>query len=211
MATPNVAKSKSSKNWLKEHSDDYYVKKAQEQGYRSRAAFKLIELNEKDKLIKPGHSIVDLGASPGGWSQIISKLTHETGSLIATDILEMDSLPGVTFIQGDFTEQSVLEQILSALNNQAADLVLSDMAPNISGIESVDQPKSMYLAELALDLAQQVLAPKGSFVVKVFQGSGFNEYLAQTKQHFERVACRKPKSSRARSKETFIVAKGFRG
>jgi len=206
-----MAKSKSSKGWLKEHFDDQYVKMAQEDGVRSRAVYKLKELDDKDKLLKSGISVVDLGAAPGGWSEYAAKKIGDKGTLVATDILPMDHLDGVTFIQGDFREEFVLEAILAKMENNAADLVLSDMAPNISGVDSIDQPTSMYLVELALDFARQTLAKEGRFLVKVFQGAGFDEYLKSVKQSFKQVKIRKPKASRARSREVYILAQGFKG
>lgn len=169
-----MARSKTSHNWLKEHFDDKYVKMAQKDGYRSRASYKLLEIQEKDKLIRPGMTVIDLGAAPGGWSQVTSRLIGGQGRLIASDILEMDSIPDVTFIQGDFTEDKILEQILEAVGNTQVDLVISDMAPNMSGLSAVDMPRAMFLCELALDLAGRVLRPGGDFLIKVFQGEGFD-------------------------------------
>ncbi len=206
-----MAKSKSSKGWLKEHFDDPYVKMALEDGVRCRAVYKLQELDDKDKLLKSGINVVDLGAAPGGWSEYAAKKIGDKGTLVATDILPMDHLDGVTFIQGDFREESVLEAILAQMENNSADLVLSDMAPNISGVDSIDQPASMYLVELALDFAQQTLDKEGRFLVKVFQGVGFDEYLKSVKQSFKQVKTRKPKASRARSREVYILAQGFKG
>ncbi len=206
-----MAKSKSSKGWLKEHFDDQYVKMAQEDGVRSRAVYKLKELDDKDKLLKSGIRVVDLGAAPGGWSEYAAQKIGDKGTLVATDILPMEHLNGVTFIQGDFREESVLETILQQMENNSVDLVLSDMAPNISGVDSIDQPTSMYLVELALDFAQQTLTEDGRFLVKVFQGTGFDEYLKSVRQSFKQVKIRKPKASRARSREVYILAQGFRG
>jgi len=205
-----MAKSKSSKGWLKEHFDDEYVKLSQQDGVRSRAVYKLIEIDQKDQLIKPKMQIVDLGAAPGGWSEYVAKKLSKQGRIVATDILPMDYLDGVEFIQGDFREDSVLEAILQSLEKQRVDLVLSDMAPNISGVDSIDQPASLYLVELALDFAQQTLASDGKFLVKVFQGAGFDAYLKSVKARFKQVKIRKPKASRARSKEVYILAQGFR-
>jgi len=205
-----VAKSKSSKGWLKEHFDDPYVKMSQEDGVRSRAVYKLKEMDEKDGLLKPGLNIVDLGAAPGGWSEFAAKKIAGKGNIIATDILSMDFLDGVTFIQGDFREDEVLESILKQLENNPVDLVLSDMAPNISGVDSIDQPASMYLVELALDFAEQTLSKNGRFLVKVFQGSGFEEYLKLVRNTFKQVKTRKPKASRARSREVYILAEGLK-
>ncbi len=205
-----MAKSKSSKGWLKEHFDDPYVKMAQEDGVRSRAVYKLKEIDEKDRLLKQGLNIVDLGAAPGGWSEFAAKKIAGKGNIIATDILPMDYLDGVTFIQGDFREDEVLESILNQLENNPVDLVLSDMAPNISGVDSIDQPACMYLVELALDFAEQTLSKEGRFLVKVFQGSGFEEYLKLVKKTFKQVKTRKPKASRARSREVYILAEGLK-
>ncbi|MBV1881130.1 MAG: 23S rRNA (uridine(2552)-2'-O)-methyltransferase RlmE [Pseudomonadales bacterium] len=206
-----MARSKSSKGWLKEHFDDVWVKKAQEAGYRSRASFKLIEIQEKDKLIQPGMRVVDLGAAPGGWSQVASGLVGSEGRVIATDILPMDVFEDVVFIQGDFTEDAVLEKILEAVGSNKVDLVISDMAPNISGVSAVDQPKAMHLADLALDFSKQVLSPSGAFVTKVFQGEGIEAYRSDIKQSFTRLIARKPAASRARSKELYLIGKGFKG
>jgi len=205
-----VSRSKSSGRWLKEHFDDQYVKMSKEQGYRSRASFKLLELQNKDKLFRKGMIVVDLGAAPGGWSQVAAELVGDQGRVVASDILEMDSLPGVEFVQGDFTEESVLNEILDVMGNQLADLVISDMAPNMSGNSGVDQPAAMYLVELALDMAKQVLKPNGNFVAKVFQGEGFDEYLADVRAHFKKVITRKPESSRARSREVYILGIGLK-
>jgi 23S rRNA (uridine2552-2'-O)-methyltransferase len=206
-----LAKSKSSGRWIQEHVTDPYVKMAKEQGYRSRASFKLLELQEKDKLIRKGMTVVDLGAAPGGWSQVAAQLLADSGRVISSDILPMDSMAGVEFIQGDFTEESVLNEILNVMGGAAADLVISDMAPNMSGNGAVDQPASMYLVELALDMARQVLKPKGVFVAKVFQGEGFDEYIKDVRTSFDKVITRKPGSSRPRSREVYVVGKGFKG
>lgn len=204
-----MPRSKQSKKWLKEHFDDTYVKQAQEAGYRSRAVFKLKEIDEKDRLLHRGMSVVDLGAAPGGWSQYARERLGPDDKVIALDILEMDPLPGVTFIQGDFTEHTVLEQLLALLNGQKVNLVLSDMAPNISGMKVVDQPRAMYLAELALDFCQRALAQGGDFLVKMFQGEGSDVYIKELRQQFEQVIIRKPKASRPRSREVYLLAKGF--
>ncbi|HSG04152.1 MAG TPA: 23S rRNA (uridine(2552)-2'-O)-methyltransferase RlmE [Marinobacterium sp.] len=205
-----MARSKSSARWLKEHVNDRFVKQAQKDGYRSRASYKLLELNDKDKLIKPGMLVIDLGSAPGGWSQIAGELVGEQGKLIASDILPMDPLPDVEFIQGDFTEESVFNQIMSAINGRPVDVVISDMAPNLSGISSADQASSIYLIELALDMARQVLKPSGSFVAKAFQGEGYDAFVSQVREQFDTVVIRKPDSSRARSREVYVVGKGFR-
>jgi 23S rRNA (uridine2552-2'-O)-methyltransferase len=201
----------SSKAWLKEHRDDPYVQQAQRDGYRSRACYKLLELQARDKLIRPGMTVLDLGSAPGGWSQVAIAQVGNHGRVIASDILPMDSLPGVTFIEGDFTENNVFERIVVALGGQAIDLVISDMAPNMSGVNAVDQPRAIYLVELALDMAQQVLAPGGTFVAKLFHGEGFDGVFQMTKGSFLKVLTRKPKASRPRSREVYMVAKEFRG
>lgn len=206
-----MARSKTSHNWLKEHFDDKYVKMAQKDGYRSRASYKLLEIQEKDKIIRPGMTVIDLGAAPGGWSQVTSRLIGGQGRLIASDILEMDSIPDVTFIQGDFTEDAVLAQILEAVGNTQVDLVISDMAPNMSGLSAVDMPRAMFLCELALDLAGRVLRPGGDFLIKVFQGEGFDEYHKDIRKLFDKVQMRKPSSSRDRSREQYLLGRGFRG
>ena len=191
-----MARSKSSRRWLKEHVNDPYVKQAQKDGYRSRASYKLLEIQEKDRILRPGMRVIDLGSTPGGWSQVTSRVIGDQGTLIASDILPMNPIADVTFIQGDFTEDSVFEEIMAAVANQPVDLVISDMAPNISGIRSADQAAAMYLCELALDLASKVLRPGGDFLIKVFQGEGFDEYLREARSRFERVHMRKPGASR---------------
>jgi 23S rRNA (uridine2552-2'-O)-methyltransferase len=196
---------------MKEHFDDPYVKKSQQDGYRSRASYKLIEINDKDKLFKPAMRVVDLGAAPGGWSQVAAKLVGDHGTIVASDILEMAPLPGVSFVQGDFTEQEVYEAILAEIGDKKADLVISDMAPNMSGNSSSDQPQAMYLVELALDMAAQVLRPGGNFLVKVFQGEGFEEYLKTMRVQFESVVTRKPDASRARSREVYLLGRQYKG
>ncbi|WP_072840293.1 23S rRNA (uridine(2552)-2'-O)-methyltransferase RlmE [Marinomonas polaris] len=206
-----MARSKSSNNWMKEHFDDPYVKKSQQDGYRSRASYKLIEINDKDRLFKPAMRVVDLGAAPGGWSQVAAKLVGDNGTIVASDILEMAPLPGVSFVQGDFTEQEVYEAILAEIGDKKADLVISDMAPNMSGNSSSDQPQAMYLVELALDMAAQVLRPGGNFLVKVFQGEGFEEYLKTMRVQFESVVTRKPDASRARSREVYLLGRQYKG
>ncbi|MET0988315.1 MAG: 23S rRNA (uridine(2552)-2'-O)-methyltransferase RlmE [Steroidobacteraceae bacterium] len=206
-----MARSKSSHRWLQEHVNDPYVKQAQKDGYRSRSSYKLIELNEKDRLIRPGMLIMDLGSAPGGWSQVAGRLVGDKGRVLATDILPMDSLKNVDFIQGDFTEEAVFNQILAALNGAEPDLIISDIAPNITGIDSADQGSSIYLVELALDMARRVLKPKGNFVAKVFQGTGSDAYLKDVRSSFEKVSVRKPAASRPRSREVYMVAKGFKG
>jgi 23S rRNA (uridine2552-2'-O)-methyltransferase len=202
-----MARSKSSGRWLREHFDDVYVKRAQEAGYRSRAVFKLMELQERDRLIRPGMNIVDLGAAPGGWSQYAREVMGRTGRVVALDILPMEPLPGVTTMQADFTEETALEQLAAALAGEQVDLVLSDMAPNISGQAAVDLPRALYLAELAQEFACQVLKPGGDFLVKVFQGEGFDSYLRSLRREYQQVVSRKPKASRARSREVYLLAR----
>ena len=198
-----MAKSKSSQRWLKEHFDDHWVARAQAEGYRSRASFKLLDIHEKDKLFRPGMTVLDLGAAPGGWSQVAGRLVGSRGTVVASDILAMDAIPDVSFVQGDFREQAVYEQIMTHLNGRKVDLVLSDMAPNMSGNKAVDLPRSMYLAELALDMALNVLEPRGAFLVKVFHGEGFDQYRKALQGHFQRVVSRKPAASRPRSAEVY--------
>lgn len=204
-----MARSKSSKRWLDEHFSDQYVKQSQRDGYRSRASYKLIELDQKDRLFRPGMTVVDLGAAPGGWSQVAAERVGDHGKVLASDILAMDSIAGVEFIQGDFTENEVFESLMAAIGGSPVDLVISDMAPNMSGVDAVDQPRAMYLVELALDMACQILKPGGNFVAKVFQGEGFDTWLADVRAAFGKVVTRKPDASRARSREVYIVAKGF--
>ncbi len=206
-----MARSKSSTRWLEEHVNDPFVKQAQIDGYRSRASYKLLEINTKDKLIHPNMLVMDLGSAPGGWSQVSAKLVGHKGRVIASDILPMDSIAGVEFIQGDFTEEAVFDEIMATLDGTLADVVISDMAPNISGVDVADQASSMYLVELALDMARQVLKPKGSFVAKVFHGEGYDEYVKDLRTSFDKVVIRKPDSSRARSREVYVVGKGFKG
>ena len=207
-----MAKKKSSSQaWLKEHRDDLYVQRAQREGYRSRACYKLLELQEKDGLIRPGMTVVDLGSAPGGWSQVAAELVGHNGRVIASDILHMDGLAEVEFIKGDFTEDPVFDQIVAAIGESPVDLVVSDMAPNMSGMSAVDQPRSMYLVELALDMSRRVLSPGGVFVTKIFQGEGFEELLKDVRSSFSRVLTRKPQASRPRSKEVYLVAKDFKG
>ncbi len=204
-----MSHSKSSKRWLQEHFNDPYVKLAHEQGYRSRAAFKLLEIQTKTRLIKPGMNIVDLGAAPGSWSQVVVELMKGNGQIFALDILPMDPISGVDYLQGDFREQAVYDALLEKVGQNKIDLVICDISPNTSGIESVDQPRSMYLVELALEFAEQVLAPGGGFLVKVFQGVGFDELIRATRTRFNTVTTRKPKASRPRSREVYLHAKNF--
>ncbi len=201
----------SSKAWLKEHHADKYVKDAKKQGLRSRAIFKLEELQAKDKLLKPKMTVVDLGAAPGGWSQYAVKEIGSEGKVIACDILPMDPIAGVDFLQGDFRDEKVLHALLEKVGDELVDLVISDMAPNMSGNIGVDQPAAMYLVELALDMCREVLKPNGSFAVKVFQGEGFEQYMKDVRSMFKTVKTRKPDSSRARSREVYIVATGYKG
>lgn len=203
--------SKTSKQWLKEHFADSFVQRAQREGWRSRAVYKLMEIQEKDGLLKPGMTVVDLGAAPGSWSQYVAHCMKNKGRVIASDILPMDPLTGVTFIEGDFREEDVLNKLLEAMNDGLADVVISDMAPNLSGNKTIDQPRSMYLCELALDCAKQILKPGGSFLTKVFQGQDFPEYLQALRANFAKVLTRKPEASRDRSRECYLLAKGFQG
>ena len=205
-----MARSKSSKRWLNEHFDDEYVRRAQQEGYRSRAIYKLIEIQQKDHILKPGMTVIDLGAAPGGWTEYAVKQLGRQGRMIALDILPMEPVAGVEIIQGDFREDAVLQQLLDLMGGAGADLVISDMAPNISGMEVVDIPRAYYLAELALDLARQVLKPGGGLLVKLFQGEGFDAYQKDLKQDFKRVVMRKPKASRARSREIYALATGYK-
>ena len=201
-----MAKKGSSRRWMHEHLSDEFVKKAQKEGYRSRAVYKLLEIVEKKAIIRNGHKVLDLGAAPGGWSQIAAKLVGSQGKVIASDILPIELIDGVDFLQGDFTEQSVYDDLLVMTDGAKVDVVLSDMAPNMSGQLSVDQPKSMYLAELAIEMAIKTLNPGGSFVVKVFQGDGFDVFVQNAKKAFKKVSVIKPKASRPRSKEVYLLA-----
>lgn len=205
-----MGRSKSSSRWIAEHFEDEYVKMAQAQGYRSRAVFKLKEIQDKDQLIKPGMNIIDLGAAPGGWSQFARQLMGKKNKLIALDILPMDALDGVDFILGDFREEAVLDQLNVALEGVPVNLVMSDMAPNMSGNKGVDQPRAIYLGELALETAKTVLIKDGSFLVKLFHGEGFEEFHNDVQRCFTKVVIRKPKASRPRSNEVYILAKGFK-
>jgi 23S rRNA (uridine2552-2'-O)-methyltransferase len=199
--------SKSSARWLQEKSDDIYSKKARQEGYRSRASYKLLELDQKDTLFFSGMRVLDLGAAPGGWSQVATKKVGPTGTVIASDLLAINPINDVTFIQGDFTSQPIFDTIIRTLNKKNVHLVMSDMAPNISGIASSDQSRALYLVELALDIAQKILVPQGAFVVKLFQGEGFDTYLKDVRQRFNKVIIRKPKASRPRSREVYLVCK----
>ena len=206
-----MARTKSSASWLSRHLSDPFVKQAQKDGYRSRSAYKLIELNEKDKLIRPGMRVMDLGSAPGGWSQVAGRLVGAKGRVLATDILPMDGLTNVDFIQGDFTDEAVVQRIYDWLGGEKFDLIVSDIAPNISGIESADQGRSIYFLELALDTVCKTLKPGATFVAKMFQGSGSDQYLKELRTHFAKVSIRKPEASRKESREVYLVAKGFKG
>ncbi len=201
-----MAKTSSSVRWMNEHLKDEFVKKAQKEGYRSRAAYKLLEIIDKNQIIKTGFKVLDLGAAPGGWSQVAIKIVGKTGQVIATDILPVESIANVEFLQGDFTEEIIYNKLLSLTNKQKINVVLSDMAPNMSGQISIDQPKSMYLAELALDMATKVLSHNGHFVVKIFHGDGFDGFIQNSRKNFKKVIIRKPKASRPRSKEVYLIA-----
>lgn len=205
-----MSRSKSSGRWMQEHVEDEYVRLAQAQGYRSRAVYKLKEIQEKDRFIKPGMNVVDLGASPGGWSQWVRPLLGKKSKLVALDILPMEPIIGVEFICGDFRQDSVWQQLISMLDAGTIDIVLSDMAPNMSGNKAVDQPNSMYLAELSLDTAKALLTKGGAYLVKVFQGEGFDEFHREVQKHFSKVSIRKPKASRPRSNEVYILGTGFK-
>ncbi|QBR83202.1 23S rRNA (uridine(2552)-2'-O)-methyltransferase RlmE [Legionella israelensis] len=204
-----MSRSKSSKRWLKEHFDDAYVKKAQVEGYRSRAVYKLKEVDEKENLLKPRQTVVDLGAAPGGWTQYVSQKLAGTGTIIALDILPMDALPDVEFILGDFREDEVFERLIQSIPEKSVDLLLSDMAPNLSGNAAIDIPRAMYLAELAFDFAEKMLKPGGAMFIKLFHGSGFDELVKKARQQFNKVVIRKPSASRSRSRETYLLAKDY--
>ena len=205
-----MARSKSSASWLSRHLSDPFVKQAQKDGYRSRAAYKLTEINDKDKLIRVGMRVLDLGSAPGGWSQVAGKIIGDKGKILATDILPMEQLRNVDFIQGDFTEQETLDKLLAWTGGGKFDLIISDIAPNITGISSADQASSIYFLELALDTVRRTLKPGANFLAKMFQGSGSDEYLKELRQHFDKVSIRKPAASRKESREVFVVAKGFK-
>lgn len=205
-----VKRTKSSHRWLREHESDVYVRRARESGYRSRAVYKLEQIDGMDRLIRPGMTVVDLGAAPGGWSQYAARRLGDEGRVIALDLLPMGGMPGVDFIQGDFADEATLAALLERLAGQPVDLVMSDMAPNMSGIADVDHLKSMHLVELALDFAERVLSPGGDFLVKVFQGRDFQAFMARLRDSFETVKSRKPKASRARSSELYLLARNYR-
>lgn len=205
-----MPRSKTSNAWLREHVNDPWVQKAKAQGYRSRAAFKLKQIDAKDRLFKPGMTVVDLGATPGGWSQVAAKVVGPAGRVVAVDLLAMEPLAGVVFVRGDFFEESTEAALQAALAGRRADIVLSDMAPNWSGVSVADQARSVGLAELALEAAQRLLAPGGSFLVKVFHGAGFEAFVKLLREHFTQVVVRKPEASRDRSAETYLLARGFK-
>jgi 23S rRNA (uridine2552-2'-O)-methyltransferase len=202
-------RTKSSARWLAEHASDEFVKRAQREGWRSRAVFKLAEIQATERLLRTGIRCVDLGAAPGGWSQYAARIVGDTGRIVATDLLPMDAIPGVLFVRGDFREEGVLSAVLEAVGAAKVDLVLSDMAPNMAGIDAVDQPRSMHLAELALEFADRVLTPGGDLLVKLFQGAGFEEIIREARKRYGRVATRKPKASRTRSPEIYLLARHF--
>ena len=204
-----MAKSKN-RSWIKQHVKDPYVKQSQVDGYRSRASYKLLEIVEKDRLIRSGMTVVDLGSAPGGWSQVAARLVGHTGRVHALDLLPMDSIAGVDFIQGDFTEEDIFDDLLKLIENRPVDLVISDMAPNLSGNKAVDQPAVMYLAELAVELAEKVLTSNGVFIAKLFQGQGFDPFVLQVRTLFNGVSIVKPDASRSRSREVYLVAKGLK-
>ena len=204
-----MAKSKN-RTWIKQHVKDPYVMQSQRDGYRSRASYKLLEIVEKGRLIKPGMVVVDLGSAPGGWSQVAAKLVGHKGCVVAVDILPMDPVAGVNFIQGDFTEEKILNQLLDEIENRPVDLVISDMAPNLTGMKAVDQPAMIYLAELAVDLVQQVMTEDGIFIAKLFQGEGFDEFVRNTRTVFNVVSLKKPDASRSKSREVYLVARGLK-
>lgn len=205
-----MGRSKSSASWLSRHLSDPFVKQAQKDGYRSRSAYKLVELNDKDKLIRPGMRIMDLGSAPGGWSQVAGKIVGDKGRILATDILPMDDLRNVDFIQGDFTDEAIVQKLLDWLGGGKFDLIISDIAPNLTGIDSADQASSIYFLELALDTVTKTLKPGATFVAKMFQGVGSDQYVKQLRTHFEKVTIRKPAASRKESREVYLVAKGFK-
>ena len=204
-----MAKSKN-RDWIKQHLNDPYVKQAQKDGYRSRASYKLLEIIDKERMIRPGMTVVDLGSAPGGWSQVASRMVGHEGRVHALDILPMDPVAGVDFILGDFTEQDIFDQLLKLIGNRPVDLVISDMAPNLTGAKAVDQPAMMYLAELGIDLTCQVLKPEGVFIAKLFQGEGFDQFVRHVRTLFNSVSMKKPDASRAKSREVYLVAKGLK-
>jgi 23S rRNA (uridine2552-2'-O)-methyltransferase len=203
-----MAKSKSSRRWLERHFRDQFVRRAQGEGYRSRAAYKLLEIQQRDRLLRPGMRVVDLGAAPGGWSQVARELVGEKGKVVALDLLPMEPVPGVEFIQGDFRDGLILQRLRERLQGEPVDLVISDLAPNVSGVAAVDQPRAIYLCELALEAARELLKPGGGLLVKTFHGEGFDELVRELRADFGKVAARKPQASRARSREVYLVAAG---
>jgi len=204
-----MKKHQSKQQWLDEHVNDEYVKRAQKDGFRSRAAYKLLELNERDQILAPGMKVVDLGAAPGGWSQVAAKIVGDKGRVVGLDLLPIDPLNNVEFLQGDFREEEIYEALMALMNGEKVDVVISDMAPNISGLGTIDQPRAIYLAELVQDFAQKMLKKGGCMLVKLFQGGGFDEYVNGLRHGFEKVYIRKPKASRARSREVYVLAKGY--
>ena len=206
-----MSRTKSSQRWLARNARDKYVKRARQEGARSRAIYKIEEIDQRDRLLRPGMTVVDLGAAPGGWSQYVKSRVGDSGRVLALDILPMEPIVGVEFIEGDFTEQPVLDSLLHQLNDKKVDLVISDMAPNMTGVASVDQARSMHLAELALEFVDKALSPGGSLLIKTFQGAGFNEFHAHLRRRFEKLVARKPSASRAESKEIYLLGRGFRG
>lgn len=205
-----MSRSKSSKQWLQEHFGDSYVKRSRSDGYRSRASYKLLELHAKDKLFRPGMTVVDLGAAPGGWSQVAASLIEPGGKLIASDILPMEPIPGADFIQGDFTEEECLKLILECLDERTVDLVISDMAPNMSGMSDIDQPRAMHLMELAADFARQTLKPGGTLLFKGFHGEGFDDFVRSLRSEYTAIVHRKPDASRSRSREVYVIARSYK-
>lgn len=205
-----MSRESKSRDWMRQHVSDPYVRQAQSDGFRSRAAYKLIEMLDKDALVAPGHAVVDLGATPGSWSQVLARRVGPSGKLVALDILDMEPIPGVVFIRGDFREDAVLAELERVLEKRALDLVVSDMAPNLSGVASADQARSMHLCELALDFADKHLSKKGKFLIKVFQGSGFPEFQQAMRERFQSVVSRKPRASRGRSSELYLLGKGLK-
>lgn len=204
-----MSQSKSSRRWLDRHFNDEFVKRAQREGYRSRAAYKLLEIQEKDRVLKRGMRVVDLGSAPGGWAQVAQSIVGDTGQVVGLDLLPIEPLADVTFIHGDFRDDGPLDQLRAIVEPRSVDLVLSDMAPNVSGVAAVDQPRAIYLCELALDFCREMLKPGGNLVVKVFQGEGFDLYLRELRKGFLRVSSRKPKASRPKSRELYLVARGY--
>lgn len=206
-----MSRTKSSQRWLARNARDKYVKRARQEGARSRAIYKIEEIDRRDRLLRPGMTVVDLGAAPGGWSQYVKSRVGDGGRVLALDILPMEPIVGVEFIEGDFTEQPVLDSLLCQLKDRKADLVISDMAPNMTGVASVDQARGMHLAELALDFADKALKPGGVLLIKTFQGAGFNEFHAQLRRRFEKLLARKPPASRSESREIYLLGRGFKG